>query len=516
MSAQDEAPAASAVAAPAPAPVAESEEEKGVCPVKAAYRRPAPPKVSLNTDGRERGMNKGADRERSGYTEGTQRPTLEGETNFFHGEVLQRIKATVRQARADLRGDDGKRPRDEPPAPAADETTKDAEARETQRPTATEERLREHLAAQRDKAKRLFTDKLILAPLTTVGNLPFRRVCKSLGADVTVSEMAVAYNLNRMQKNEWSLLRRHESEDLFGIQLAVARREEAAQCAQALAASGFSYDFLDINCGCPVEKLVKMGCGCGLWERRGRLQEVVGALARHQAAPVSIKCRIGPDAEHPSLHRVIGEYEQWGAAAVTVHGRSRKQRYTRSANWDYVAQCADLTSLPVIGNGDVFGWEDVAAHRAARPGITSFMVGRGALIKPWIFEEIKSGQTRDMSSTERLEILKDFCRHGLAHWGADERGVMTTRRFLCEWLSFLHRYVPVGLLERLPQRMNDRPPYYEGRDDLETLMASDSVADWLRLSEMLLGPVEEKFRFTPKHKSNCYASTTGEEAPVEG
>jgi tRNA-dihydrouridine synthase 3 len=83
--------------------------------------------------------------------------------------------------------------------------------------------------------------------------------------------------------------------------------------------------------------------------------------------------------------------------------------------------------------------------------------------------------------------------------------VLTTRRFLCEALSFLCRYVPVGLLERLPQRINERPPLYHGRDDLETLMASESALDWIKITELLLGPAGDKFRFTPKHKSNSYA-----------
>lgn len=550
--------AAEAVVTPAQALRVPITSERGVCPVRAEYLRPAPARVSLDAEGRTRGMNKGAAREHSQFVEGTQRPTWEGEQNFFLGATLQKIKQAVRETKqrqpkqsqqqqqqqqqqqrqnaAASVGDDApsaepaavaepeqatvgqkreRSPTPPPPPPSvADETTKPVSDEPAARPTQTAERLREVMARQASR-RGLFTNKLVLAPLTTVGNLPFRRICKSFGADVTVSEMAVVFNLNRLQKNEWSLLRRHESEDIFGIQLAVSRPQEAATFAQALEASGFSYDFLDINCGCPVEKIVKSGCGCGLWERTGRLRDVVENLALHQSQPVSIKCRIGPDEDAPTLHRQIHQYATWGAAAVTVHGRSRKQRYTKFANWDYVEQCAQLTPLPVTGNGDVLSLEDVLEHRAQQPHVTSHMIGRGALIKPWLFEEIKSGQVKDISSSERLDMLKEFCRCGMAHWGADERGVMTTRRFLCEWLSFLHRYVPVGLLERLPQRINERPPYYEGRDELETLMSSDSVTDWIRISELLLGPVEEKFRFTPKHKSNSYTSAAEPDGNME-
>lgn len=102
-----------------------------------------------------------------------------------------------------------------------------------------------------------------------------------------------------------------------------------------------------------------------------------------------------------------------------------------------------------------------------------------------------------------MPSVRRVCRH----WGSDTQGVETTRRFLLEWCSFLHRYIPAGLLERLPQRINQRPLPYVGRDDLETLMGSPSAADWVRLTEMLLGPAHDNFHFAPKHKSNAYAAT---------
>jgi tRNA-dihydrouridine synthase 3 len=105
-----------------------------------------------------------------------------------------------------------------------------------------------------------------------------------------------------------------------------------------------------------------------------------------------------------------------------------------------------------------------------------------------------------------MDMLKDFVRFGLEHWGSDQQGVNTTRRFLLEWLSFLYRYVPVGLLERIPQVLNHRPPnYMVGRNDLETLFLSPLASDWIIISERLLGPVPEGFKFAPKHKANAYA-----------
>lgn len=102
--------------------------------------------------------------------------------------------------------------------------------------------------------------------------------------------------------------------------------------------------------------------------------------------------------------------------------------------------------------------------------------------------------------------MPQFAEYGLSHWGSDTLGVNLTRRFLCEALSFQHRYIPIGLLERMPPMINERPPSYKGRNELETLLASPYVGDWLKIAEMFLGPPDESFTFSPKHKSNAYGS----------
>lgn len=162
-----------------------------------------------------------------------------------------------------------------------------------------------------------------------------------------------------------------------------------------------------------------------------------------------------------------------------LHGRSRLQRYSRLANWDYIekvanAQSEEYPKLPLIGNGDIYSYDDYREKVLSREDLSpTAMLGRGALIKPWLPTEIKEKRNWDISATERLDLLKDFVRFGLEHWGSDQQGVDTTRRFLLEWLSFLYRYVPVGLLEVVPQKMCQRPPQHMcGRSDLETLMMS--------------------------------------------
>lgn len=211
---------------------------------------------------------------------------------------------------------------------------------------------------------------------------------------------------------------------------------------------------------------------------------------------------------------VISAVREWSddrIGLLTVHGRSREARYTKNADWAYISECVEEASrpieghspLPLFGSGDIMSQEEYY-ERVESSGVSGAMFARGALIKPWLFTEIKERRTWDISANERMDILKKYVNYGLENWGSDSEGVERTRRFLLEWLSFLHRYIPVGLLERLPQRINERPPRYVGRNDLETLLSSGSCKDWITISEMLLGKVPSNFSFLPKHKANAY------------
>nr|GMD20918.1 tRNA-dihydrouridine(47) synthase [NAD(P)(+)]-like [Ipomoea batatas] len=372
----------------------------------------------------------------------------------------------------------------------------------------------DHPAAETDKSLKVhprekklidFKEKLYLAPLTTVGNLPFRRVCKVLGADVTCGEMAMCTNLLQGQASEWALLRRHSSEEFFGVQICGSYPDTVARTVE-LIEQECSVDFIDINMGCPIDIVVSKGGGSSLLTKPMRMKSVIAGATATVDTPITIKVRTGYFEGKNRIHSLIADIRNCGATAVTIHGRSRQQRYSKLADWGYIYQCAKTApkSLQVLGNGDVFSYVDWNKHKTDCPELSTCMIARGALIKPWIFTEIKEQRHWDISSGERLDILKDYVRFGLQHWGSDSKGVETTRHFLLEWLSYTCRYIPVGLLDVIPQRINWRSPAYFGRDDLETLMASDSAADWIRISELLLGKVPEGFSFAPKHKSNAY------------
>ncbi|XP_008937648.1 PREDICTED: tRNA-dihydrouridine(47) synthase [NAD(P)(+)]-like, partial [Merops nubicus] len=200
-----------------------------------------------------------------------------------------------------------------------------------------------------EKKKLEIQGKLYLAPLTTCGNLPFRRVCKRLGAEVTCGEMAVCTNLLQGQASEWALLKRHHTEDIFGVQLEGAFPDTMTKCAELLNQT-IDVDFVDINVGCPIDLVYKKGGGCALMTRANKFEQIVRGMNSVLDVPLTVKIRTGVQEKVNVAHKIIPRIREWGAAMVTLHGRSREQRYTRGADWDYIAECARVASpMPLFG-----------------------------------------------------------------------------------------------------------------------------------------------------------------------
>lgn len=380
----------------------------------------------------------------------------------------------------------------------------------------------------------------VLAPLTTQGNMPYRRLCVDLGCQVTWSEMAMAMPLIQGERGEWALMKAHESEisapkfsskstvvqgydnttDMkFGAQIAANKPWLATKAVEVLTDHCPKLRAIDLNCGCPINLVCEKGAGSALLDQEAKLEQILRGMTHvSKEVPITVKIRMGTRDNNPTAHKlirrlVLGGREAVetgkgtsGIAAITLHGRSKQQRYSRSADWSYIADTAALIKrlkkdkdaqtdtiaeadprdqangghVYFVGNGDCYSHEDYYDH-VNNAGVDSVMVGRGALIKPWIFEEIETCQYLDKSATERLAYIEKFSKYGMQTWGSDEQGIGTTRRFLLEWLSFAHRYVPVGILEHLPPNIQDRPPTFRGRNDLETLMASEHYTDWIKL-----------------------------------
>lgn len=391
-----------------------------------------------------------------------------------------------------------------------------------------------------EKRKLDYKGKKILSPLTTVGNLPFRRLMKKFGCDVTYSEMALGVPLIQGTNSEWALPKCHISEKGgFGVQIACSKVWQASKAAEVLSKychdtenGSFTLSEINLNAGCPIDLLYRQGSGSALLDNPARLIRCLNGMNYASGdVPITVKIRTGTKDDNPMadllVRRLVHETDVSG---IILHGRSRQQRYTKLADWEYIRKVAvqlreeetkyneeiqgsldkhernNGTRIQFVGNGDVNNWEDWYEYMEKIPEMDSIMVARGALIKPWIWEEIDSRQYLDKSSSERMEILSDYARYAMEHWGTDEYGISQCKRYFCEFMSFFHRYIPMGICERYPVKLNERPPYWQGRDELETKLGSPNVQDWIKLSEYFLGPVGPDFNFTPKHKSNSYSS----------
>ncbi len=285
-----------------------------------------------------------------------------------------------------------------------------------------------------------FAGKLWLAPLTRGGHAAFRRLCVEFGAEVTVGEMAVVRKLLRDDTREFALLKSHPSEPFFGVQLADDRPERLGEGARIAEQRGAR--FVDLNCGCPIQAITSRGMGASLLKKPSRLSRLVAAMRRAVSVPVTVKLRTGWSEGEQNVSVLAQACEEAGAAALTIHGRSREQRYSRAADWDLIGRVQAERGIPVIGNGDLLTHYE-ARERAARSGVAGLMLARGALIKPWLFREIREQRTWLPSAAERVGVAFRLVELMREHFGADERGLRRSLPFLAWQLDFFCRYRPL-------------------------------------------------------------------------
>jgi tRNA-dihydrouridine synthase 3 len=285
-----------------------------------------------------------------------------------------------------------------------------------------------------------FSGRVLLAPLTKGGNLPFRRLCLAHGAEVTMGEMAYAYQVVRRSKSELALLRKHPDEKWFGAQIAASKAPDAI--AAGLAAVERGAAFVDLNCGCPIHDVVRRGMGATLLQRPSHLARLVAEMVKGIPVPITVKIRLGWSEDDKNASEVARLCEEAGAAAITVHARTREQRYTRAADWEWIARIVSERSIPVIGNGDILTWYE--AHELwQRSKCAAVMLGRGALIKPWLFREIAERRGFEPTAEQRVAIYLQFTRWLKEHFREDDKGRERTMRFLPWHLGFFCRYRPL-------------------------------------------------------------------------
>ena len=261
-----------------------------------------------------------------------------------------------------------------------------------------------------------------------VCDLPFRLLCKEKGAALVCTEMVSAKAIFYNNKNTEELLTIDKNEGPVSLQLFGSEPELMAEMAKRIEDRGF--EILDFNMGCPVPKVVNNGEGSALMKNPVLAGKIIEAMANAISKPVTVKIRAGFDEEHINAVEIARIAQESGAAAVTVHGRTREQYYSGKANRDVIRDVKNAVSIPVIGNGDIDSYES-AKHMLEYTGCDGVAIGRGAEGNPWIFEELIAGASGlEYTRPSSLEVKEMIMRHAkmLIEYKGEYIGVREMRK----------------------------------------------------------------------------------------
>ena len=274
---------------------------------------------------------------------------------------------------------------------------------------------------------------LILAPMAGVSEPPFRRLCRAFGADVVVSEFLSSEGLRRGVRSVHDGAYFTEEERPIGIQLYGAEPAAMAEAA-GLVAEHAAPDFIDINFGCPVKKVVKRNGGSGCLRDLGLMQDIVRAVRSAVDIPVTVKIRSGWDEATRDPVAIALRCQDAGAQALALHPRTRSQMYDGRADWSEIGAVKAALDIPVIGNGDVRTAEDVV-RMAQETGCDGVMIGRGSFGNPWLFQQARAlMEGREPRPTpgaaERFAVALRHAKLQLEIQGDDRRTAVEFRKHL--------------------------------------------------------------------------------------
>jgi tRNA-dihydrouridine synthase B len=277
---------------------------------------------------------------------------------------------------------------------------------------------------------------LFAAPLAGCSDYPFRKMVHSYNVGLNFCEMVKMDALVRHDEGTFKLLHTDANMHPMGAQLCGAKLELAAESARILEDLGF--DVIDLNCGCPVDKVTKDGSGSGLLKQPWLIGDILDKMINAVKVPVTVKIRLGWDDDSIVCEKITQIAELVGAKAITIHGRTREQGYSGKARWEYIKACKSVAkSIKVIGNGDIFSAED-ALNMFEATNCDGVLVARGTMGAPYIFEDIEhlltTGEKKIRSEKELLDIFKTHFDI-VKDYAEDRKGLLDTRRIASWYLK---------------------------------------------------------------------------------
>lgn len=279
---------------------------------------------------------------------------------------------------------------------------------------------------------------ILLAPMEDVTDLPFRVICKRLGADVVYTEFVNSEGLVRGSKKTAQKMFFWEEERPFGIQ--IYGGEIASMAGAAQLAESFSPDLIDINCGCWVKDVAMRGAGAGLLRDLPKMEKIAATVVNAVKVPVTLKTRLGWDKNSIRIVDVAKMCESVGIKALTVHCRTRDQGHKGEVDYSWIPRIKEAVSIPVIVNGDIVSPQNVKTVFDAT-GADAVMIGRGAVLNPWIFRQAKrylaTGELLpEPTVEERVDLLREHLKLSIEFKG-ERAGVIELRKHYSGFLRGL-------------------------------------------------------------------------------
>ena len=298
--------------------------------------------------------------------------------------------------------------------------------------------------------KLAFPDKeciIGLSPMDDITDMPFRELCKDFGADLLITEFIASEALNRDAEKSLRKMRFTPRQHPIGIQIFGADEDEMLRCLDVVEQA--EPDFVDINWGCPVRKVAGRGAGSGILQDLPKMLRITASMVKRAHRPVTVKTRLGYSADSMPIVPLAEALQDVGIAALSIHGRTKTQMYSGSADWTLIGEVKNnpRMHIPIFGNGDITtALQAVESKR--RYGVDGILIGRGAIGNPWIFEQCQRAfaglPEREVSVAERVDVCRRHLQAAIAFKG-ERTAIFEMRKHYGNYFRGLFNFKPFRL-----------------------------------------------------------------------